>query len=128
MIILLFMPQFEIDYSTLLFWTDAHISPSVAKWLIQAYGVQAASVRSLHLRESDDLVIFLAARDANAILISKDIDILKLQFRLGQPPKVIWLTCGNTSNKILKEILYKNFTSITESLVMNNDAMIEITD
>ncbi len=122
------MVQSDINYSSLLFWTDAQISPSIAKWLIETFNVQAASVRSINLREADDSVIFLTARDSNAILISKDIDILRLLFRFGQPPKVIWLTCGNTSNKALKQILLKNFTLIIQSLIINNDSMIEITD
>lgn len=96
------MQPFKIDYSTLLFWTDAHISPSVAKWLIVNFGVKAASVRMLNLREADDPIIFFAAKEANAILISKDIDILKLLSRFGQPPKVIWLTCGNNFQQSFK--------------------------
>ncbi len=56
------MPQFDIDYSTHLFWTDAHISPSVAKWLIETFLVQAASVRSQNLCEADDVDIFISAR------------------------------------------------------------------
>ncbi|MFH0908437.1 MAG: DUF5615 family PIN-like protein [bacterium] len=41
----------------------------------------------------------------------------------GSPPKVIWLTCGNTSNAKLREILSKSlpqaltFLQGTESLV-----------
>jgi len=70
------------DYSALLFGTDAQISSSISKWLKETFGVQAASVKMLQLMEADDEVIFIAARKANAILISKDRDIPLLLSRL----------------------------------------------
>ncbi|CAN5856498.1 hypothetical protein BH20ACI4_BH20ACI4_24250 [soil metagenome] len=39
--------------------------------------------------------------------MTKDSDFLLLLDRFGTPPKVIWLTCGNTSNANLKIILLK---------------------
>ena len=122
------MQPFSVNYSELLFWTDAQISSSIAIWLIEVFGVQAASIKMLQLMKADDEIIFMAARKANAILISKDRDIPLLLSRFGSPPKVIWLTCGNTSNRVLKSILQKNFKAIVESLIINNDSLIEITD
>ena len=122
------MQPYNINYSKLLFWTDAQISSSIAKWLIETFGVQAASTKMLQLMEADDEIIFMAARKTNAILILKDRDIPLLLNRFGPPPKVIWLTCGNTSNKVLKRILQDNFKAIIESLIINNDPLIEITD
>jgi len=46
--------------------------------------------------------IFNEAKKADTIVITKYIDFSILQERLGSPPKIIWLTCGNTSNKRLK--------------------------
>jgi predicted nuclease of predicted toxin-antitoxin system len=37
--------------------------------------------------------------------MTKDRDFVRLLDELGAPPKVIWITCGNTSNLRLKEIL-----------------------
>ncbi len=37
--------------------------------------------------------------------MTKDSDFVTLQTELGAPPKIIWITCGNTSNARLKEIL-----------------------
>jgi predicted nuclease of predicted toxin-antitoxin system len=59
----------------------------------------------LGLRDATDRAIFFAARNASAILLTKDSDFLRLLDELGSPPKVIWLTCGNTSNARLKQIL-----------------------
>jgi predicted nuclease of predicted toxin-antitoxin system len=62
-------------------------------------------VRDLGLREAADRAIFLAVRSAAAIVMTKDIDFVRLIVELGPPPQVIWLTCGNTSNAHLKQIL-----------------------
>jgi predicted nuclease of predicted toxin-antitoxin system len=37
--------------------------------------------------------------------MTKDSDFVALLDRFGPPPQVIWITCGNTSNARLKEIL-----------------------
>ncbi len=37
--------------------------------------------------------------------MTKDSDFVDLVDRLGSPPQIIWLTCGNTSNARLREIL-----------------------
>jgi predicted nuclease of predicted toxin-antitoxin system len=37
--------------------------------------------------------------------MTKDRDFVELVERYGTPPRVIWLTCGNTSNERLRTIL-----------------------
>jgi predicted nuclease of predicted toxin-antitoxin system len=37
--------------------------------------------------------------------MTKDSDFVDLVDRLGSPPQIIWLTCGNTSNAELRRIL-----------------------
>ena len=122
------MLRSEIDLSQITFWLDAHLSPSVTKWLKQIYGVEAASLRFNDLLQADDIDIFNAAKELNVILISKDGDMKKLIERFGSPPKLIWLTCGNTSNKALKIILTNNFEDIIDALIIKNSSFIEITN
>jgi predicted nuclease of predicted toxin-antitoxin system len=57
------------------------------------------------LRDAEDVAIFTAARDAEAIVLTKDSDFVDLVLQRGSPPQVLWLTCGNTSNAILRIIL-----------------------
>ena len=59
-------------------WVDAHLSPAIAKWLIEDFNVKAASLQSLGLRDVDDLTIFKETRTASAILLTKDIDLTKI--------------------------------------------------
>ncbi len=91
----------------MIIWVDAQLSPAVATWLTSTFGVQSIAVRDLGLREATDREIFLAARNASAVVMSKDSDFVRLFNEFGPPPRVIWLTCGNTSNARLKEILAK---------------------
>jgi predicted nuclease of predicted toxin-antitoxin system len=85
-------------------WLDAQLSPALAPWVSEQFSVSAGAVRDLGLRDSRDREIFFAAREALAILITKDSDFVKLLQEFGPPPQIIWLTFGNTSNARLKKI------------------------
>lgn len=106
-------------------WLDAHLSPKIAVWLRSELGVDASTLKELGFRDSEDEVIYIAARVAGAVIISKDVDFVDLQERLGPPPSIIWLTCGNTSNDFLKVILSKHICSI-RSLFENGECLVEI--
>ena len=67
-------------------WLDAHLPPALAAWIPQQFGVEAAAVRDLGLRDTLDRDIFLAARRADAVVLTKDADFLGLINRLGPPP------------------------------------------
>src|SRR5437867_11247841 len=89
----------------MILWLDAQLSPSVAAWISATFGIEAHAVRDLGLREAKDSPIFQAARAAGAVVMTKDSDFAEMVQRLGPPPKVLWVTCGNTSNARLREIL-----------------------
>ena len=48
--------------------------------------------------------------------MTKDSDFVDLVERQDAPPKIIWLTCGNTSNARLKEILSATLIDALEFL------------
>ena len=86
-------------------WVDAQMSPAIATWISSNYAVSAVAIRDLGLRDAEDREIFEAARQEKAVVMTKDSDFVQLLDKLGPPPQVIWVTCGNTSNARLKEIL-----------------------
>jgi predicted nuclease of predicted toxin-antitoxin system len=86
-------------------WVDAQMSPAIATWIRGSYAVSAVAIRDLGLRDAEDKEIFEAARQEKAVVMTKDSDFVLLLDRLGPPPQVIWITCGNTSNARLKEVL-----------------------
>jgi predicted nuclease of predicted toxin-antitoxin system len=88
-------------------WLDAHLAPGVCAWLASEFGLEARPLGQLGLRDADDSAIFEAAGAAGAVIMSKDADFADLVTRLGPPPAVLWLTCGNTTNAGLREFLGK---------------------
>lgn len=49
-------------------------------------------VRDLGLHEASDQQIFEAARAADAIVMTKDLDFVEMVERFGPPPRILWLT------------------------------------
>jgi predicted nuclease of predicted toxin-antitoxin system len=108
-------------------WVDAQLSPAIATWLSRTQGVEAVAVRDLGLRDAEDGKIFTAARHAAAVLMTKDQDFVQLLERLGPPPQVIWITCGNTSNQALKEILAAALPTAL-AMLRDGEPLVEISD
>jgi predicted nuclease of predicted toxin-antitoxin system len=106
-------------------WIDAQLSPAIAVWLTENFAVTARPVRDLGLREAADRAIFLAAGSASVVVMTKDSDFIRLLEELGPPPQVIWLTCGNTSNARLKQIL-TNALPQAISLLESGEPLVEI--
>ncbi|NCS87772.1 MAG: hypothetical protein AUK34_11335 [Ignavibacteria bacterium CG2_30_36_16] len=109
----------------MIIWIDAQLSPFLAEWICNELKFDAKAVRDLGLRDANDEDIFNKARIAEAIVMTKDIDFKILQDRLGAPPKIIWLTCGNTSNRRLKEILTSHLNEAI-ALINEGESIVEI--
>jgi predicted nuclease of predicted toxin-antitoxin system len=52
-------------------WLDAQLSPAIAMWITARFGVSAIALRDLGLRESTDREVFFAARQADAVVMTK---------------------------------------------------------
>ncbi|MBE9014224.1 DUF5615 family PIN-like protein, partial [Pseudanabaenaceae cyanobacterium LEGE 13415] len=86
-------------------WIDAQLPPTLANWLTATFDVEASALRELSLRDAQDVEIFEAARSQNAVILTKDSDFIDLVCRLGTPPQILWLTCGNVTNRNLRQLL-----------------------
>ena len=111
----------------MILWLDAQLPPSLAAWISATFGIDAHAVRDLGLRDAKDPPIFQAARDAGAVVMTKDSDFVEMLQRLGPPPKVLWVTCGNTSNARLREILSREFAGAIARLD-GGENLVEIGD
>ena len=111
----------------MILWIDAQLSPALAPWLSETFGVTAHAVRDLGLRDAKDLAIFHAAREAGAVIMSKDSDFVLLLERFGPPPQILWVTCGNTSNARLRDVLLKSFPEARTRLEQG-ESLVEISD
>lgn len=106
-------------------WIDAHFSPAIATWITSTFGVTAVALRDLGLKEAEDPEIFEAAKAQRVIFMTKDSDFVDLIDRLGAPPQIIWLTCGNTSNARLREILSSVLSEALE-ILHSGEKLVEV--
>ena len=91
----------------MIIWVDAQLSPALASWIQQQFSVEAASAQALGLRDSNDQVIFGAAKAADA--------------------RVVWIRYGNTSNQHLKELLVRMLPRALE-LFESGERLVEIAE
>jgi predicted nuclease of predicted toxin-antitoxin system len=108
-------------------WIDAQLSPALAPWITQRFGVSAFSVKRHGFRDSEDPDIFQAARAANAVVMSKDSDFVRLLEQHGPPPKILWVTLGNTSNARMREVLDQTLVQAL-ALLDGGESLVEIRD
>ncbi len=104
---------------------DAQLPPVIATWIQQQFGVEAVPVRDLGLREAEDRVVFVYARERGAVVMTTDSDFVTLLLRHGAPPQIIWLTCGNTSNAALRVILARALPDALK-LLERGEPLVEI--
>ena len=107
------------------FWIDAQLPPLLAAWLSAQFNVEAFSLRILGLRDAADAAIFQAAQQHGIVIISKDSDFVELVSRYGPPPQLIWVTCGNVTNRQLQIVFSKTFAESLE-LLAAGQVMVEI--
>jgi predicted nuclease of predicted toxin-antitoxin system len=111
----------------MIIWIDAQLPPVIAEWITARFDAQAAAVRDLGLRDASDQAIFAAARQSNAVVMTKDSDFVQLLDAYGPPPQVILITCGNSSNARLKFVLDQTLARAI-SLIQAGESLVEIGD
>jgi predicted nuclease of predicted toxin-antitoxin system len=100
-----------------IFWIDAQLPPGLAPWLTKTFGVEAKSLRFLGLQYAEDPEIYNCARAAGeVVLISKDSDFVELVAQQGPPPRLLWVTCGNLTNRRLRAVFTRVFADARASL------------
>jgi predicted nuclease of predicted toxin-antitoxin system len=108
-------------------WIDAQLSPALAPWLTSEFGVEAYSVRFLSLLRAKDSSIFQQAREANVVVMTKDVDFVLLQEQFGAPPAILWVRSGNTSNAYLRQVLRRTFPQ-ARRMIEAGEILVEILD
>ncbi|MGB0563343.1 MAG: DUF5615 family PIN-like protein [Spirulinaceae cyanobacterium] len=106
-------------------WLDAQLPPNLAPWLRTTFHLDAFALRELALRDAQDIAIFEAAKTQNAVIMTKDSDFIDLVCRLGSPPQILWLTCGNMTNRNLRQLLTATLPDALEHL-QQGEAIVEI--
>lgn len=92
---------------------DAQLPPALCEWL-QERGHEAEHVSALLGGETPDREIARHVEEHALVLVTKDDD-----FRLRHPPRrsrLLWLRCGNISNRGLRLWLDPRWTAIEQRL------------
>ena len=106
------------------FWVDAQLPPMLANWLSTQFDVEALSLRDLGLRDSTDGE-FKAAQQAKVVVISKDGDFVEMVSRYGTPPHLLWVTCGNVTNRRLRKVFGNTFPAAI-ALLAAGEKIVEV--
>lgn len=85
----------------------------------------SSHVGRLHLQESMDRDIWEYAKTHGFTIVSKDDDFFNLASIYGPPPHFIWIRTGNTSSRVVAELLLKYKHEI-KIFLSTNDAILEI--
>ena len=59
--------------------------------------------------------------------MTKDSDFVDLVCRLGAPPQILWLTCGNVTNRNLRRLLSATLPDALEKL-QQGEMIVEISN
>lgn len=108
-------------------WLDAQFSPALAAWMQRSFELDDvwAIQTDIEMRRLKDREIFDRARSANVVVMTKDRDFVDLLERLGPPPQVLWVTCGNTSNHAMRRILAAACPAAL-ALLRSGDPLVEV--
>jgi predicted nuclease of predicted toxin-antitoxin system len=104
---------------------DNHLSPKLAAWIASEFGEACVQVRDLGMARASDRDIFAAAKAGASTLVTKDRDFAELVSRLGPPPAIILLSCGNTSTVYLRTMLREQLAAAL-ALARSGEPLVEI--
>nr|VFJ97725.1 MAG: Predicted nuclease, contains PIN domain, potential toxin-antitoxin system component [Candidatus Kentron sp. H]VFJ98550.1 MAG: Predicted nuclease, contains PIN domain, potential toxin-antitoxin system component [Candidatus Kentron sp. H]VFK03295.1 MAG: Predicted nuclease, contains PIN domain, potential toxin-antitoxin system component [Candidatus Kentron sp. H] len=90
---------------------DENISFRLADWVAREFP-ESNHIDLVRMRGSTDSSIWEYAKAEGYIIVSKDNDFRQRSFLFGFPPKVIWLSVGNSGTKIIANCLLKNSEKI----------------
>ncbi len=104
------------------FLVDAQLPKATCLWIAE-HGHDALHVESLSRKPLADLDIAEWAEREGFIVISKDEDFVLIRHR--RRFGLVWLRCGNTTNRAFKEWLNERWPRI-EALLLSGNSFIEL--
>src|SRR4051812_18977136 len=104
------------------FLIDAQLPPGLCRWL-EARGHEAEHVFELAMVAAADAELAQRAEEHGAVLVSKDEHFLRLQ--LSRPFRLLWLRCGNVTNRALAEWLETRWAGI-ETRLGEGETLVEV--
>jgi predicted nuclease of predicted toxin-antitoxin system len=90
---------------------DANLSHKLVTLLADVFP-ESSHVRTLGLKTQDDSAIWESAKQGGFTIVTLDSDFYDLSCYYGQPPRVIWLRCGNQPTPVHERILRQHLDLI----------------
>jgi len=90
---------------------DENVSLKLVKFLQNDFP-GSERVAFLNMQGSTDTQIWEFAKQKHYIIVSKDNDFRQRSFLVGYPPKVIWLSIGNSGINEIRKLLLGNVATI----------------
>lgn len=106
---------------------DNQLSPSLADWIGRTLGVRCTHISTLRPKIVTDHALVRATSTKGGIILSKDDDFATILRHRPAPPDLIWLRCGNRSNRLLKDILKTQLPRALD-LIKLGEHIVEIRD
>lgn len=104
---------------------DQNLSHRLCRLLVDL-SPEAAQVRGAGLDRASDAEIWSFAQREGFIIVSLDADFADIATLKGQPPKVIWLRCGNQPTNAVERLLRSKASVIAEFARDNEAACLEL--
>lgn len=81
-------------------------------------------VAELELDHLSDHQLWHYAKENQYTIVTKDRDFYHLAIAKGHPPKVVWLTIGNCTNRQLIELVVGSVEAITQFIQSDKDLLV----
>ncbi len=94
---------------------DENLSPRLAERLQDQFPA-SSHVDDLGLGNSPDEQVWLAAKNGQYAIVTKDADFQDIATLRGAPPKIIWIRRGNCSTRDIEAILRRHAEEISMCL------------
>lgn len=110
------------------FWLDAQLPPSLAAWLGSHFKIIVKPLREIGLRDAEDPELLAAAeRFGNIVILTKDSGFVDLARQAASSTQMVWLRCGNLSNRELEQWLTTRFQRALDAIMLG-DRVVELAD
>lgn len=104
---------------------DQNLSFKITKGIRDLFP-DSKHVSDFKFEGKNDLDIWSFAKSNNYCIVTFDSDFIDISVLNGFPPKIIWLRIGNSTTKKIIQTLISNHLVITDFLLSEENAYLEI--
>ena len=104
---------------------DMNLSPRLVSKLDDIFP-NSEHVGNIGMGESNDPDIWEYAKANGYTIVTKDSDFYDTAILKGQPPKIVWLRCGNACTKIIEKLIRDNESSIKHFIEKSSQSYLQL--